>query len=113
MNRVSPEIAKEIFMLFEDRHWYSLAREQVAEHHACGTATHNATRRLKCACHSRCLPILVFNLDDDPEAMTTLRELKVSIPSVAARDFAYSLCTRWRCPQNWIIRTRKHRDVCR
>src|SRR5262245_21656153 len=55
MNRVSPEIAKEIFMLFEDRHSYSLSREQVAEHHACRTTTHNATRCLKCACHSRCL----------------------------------------------------------
>src|SRR5215469_1742806 len=55
MNRVSPEVAKEILMLFEDRHPYSLSCEQVAEHHACGTTTHNATRSLKCACHSRCL----------------------------------------------------------
>jgi hypothetical protein len=55
MDRVPSEIPKEIFMLFEDCHSYSLAREQVAEHHACGTTTHDATRSLMGACQSRYL----------------------------------------------------------
>jgi thiol-disulfide isomerase/thioredoxin len=48
--------------------------------------------------------ILAFNTDDDPKAMTTaLQELKVSVPSVAARDFAYSVVPEMALPANWII----------
>jgi len=48
--------------------------------------------------------ILAFNVDDDPQAMTTaLQELKVSIPSIAARDFAYSIVPAMALPANWII----------
>jgi thiol-disulfide isomerase/thioredoxin len=48
--------------------------------------------------------ILAFNVDDDPKAMTTaLQELKVSIPSIAARDFAYSIVPEMALPANWII----------
>jgi hypothetical protein len=48
--------------------------------------------------------ILAFNVDDDPNAMTTaLQELKVSIPSIAARDFAYSIVPEMALPANWII----------
>jgi len=48
--------------------------------------------------------ILAFNVDDDPKAMTTaLHELKVSIPSIAARDFAYSIVPEMALPANWII----------
>jgi tetratricopeptide (TPR) repeat protein len=48
--------------------------------------------------------ILAFNVDDDPKAMTTaLQELKVSIPSIAAHDFAYSIVPQMALPANWII----------
>jgi len=48
--------------------------------------------------------ILAFNVDDDPKAMTTaLQELKVSIPSIAARHFAYSIVPEMALPANWII----------
>jgi thiol-disulfide isomerase/thioredoxin len=52
--------------------------------------------------------ILAFNVDDDPNAMTrSLRELKVSIPSVPARDFAYSVVPEMALPANWIISSKK------
>jgi thiol-disulfide isomerase/thioredoxin len=52
--------------------------------------------------------ILAFNIDDDPKAMTAaLQELKVSIPSVAARDFAYSIVPPMALPANWIITPNK------
>jgi len=52
--------------------------------------------------------ILAFNVDDDPKATTTaLQELKVSIPSIAARDFAYSIVPAMALPANWIITSRK------
>jgi tetratricopeptide (TPR) repeat protein len=48
--------------------------------------------------------ILAFNVDDNPKAMTTaLQELRVSIPSIAARDFAYSIVPEMALPANWII----------
>lgn len=48
--------------------------------------------------------ILAFNVDDDPKSMTTaLQELKVSIPSIPARDFAYSIVPELALPANWII----------
>ena len=48
--------------------------------------------------------ILAFNVDDDPKAMTTaLQELKVSLPSIPARDFAYSIVPEMALPANWII----------
>jgi tetratricopeptide (TPR) repeat protein len=50
------------------------------------------------------IAILAFNVDDDPKAMATaLQELKVSIPSIAARDFAYSIVPVMALPANWII----------
>jgi thiol-disulfide isomerase/thioredoxin len=50
------------------------------------------------------IAILAFNVDDDPKAMTAaLQELKVSIPSIAARDFAYSIVPEMALPANWII----------
>src|SRR5262249_43339317 len=51
MDRVSAEVAKEIFMLFEDGDSYAFARKQIREHDARRTATHNATRCLKAVCH--------------------------------------------------------------
>jgi hypothetical protein len=49
------------------------------------------------------IAILAFNVDDDPKAMTTaLQELRVSIPSIAARDFAYSIVPAVALPANWI-----------
>lgn len=52
--------------------------------------------------------ILAFNLDDDPKAMTTaLRELKLTIPSIAAHDFAYSIVPEMALPANWLITSRK------
>ena len=33
---------------------------------------------------------------------TALQELKVSIPSIAARDFAYSIVPAMALPANWI-----------
>jgi thiol-disulfide isomerase/thioredoxin len=54
------------------------------------------------------IAVLAFNVDDDPKAMTTaLRELKVLIPSVAARDFAYSIVPPMALPANWIITPNK------
>jgi len=33
-----------------------------------------------------------LNVDDDPKEMdTALKELKVTVPSIAARDFAYEM----------------------
>jgi thiol-disulfide isomerase/thioredoxin len=50
------------------------------------------------------IAVLALNVDDDPKAMTTaLQELKVSIPSIAARDFAYSIVPEMALPANWII----------
>jgi tetratricopeptide (TPR) repeat protein len=50
------------------------------------------------------IAILAFNVDDDPKAMTiALQELKVSVPSIAARDFAYSIVPAMALPANWII----------
>jgi hypothetical protein len=50
------------------------------------------------------LDVLAFNVDEDPKAMTqALSELKLSIPSVAARDFAYSVVPEMALPANWII----------
>jgi len=50
------------------------------------------------------IAILAFNVDDNPKAMTTaLQELKVAIPSISARDFAYSVVPKMALPANWII----------
>ena len=54
------------------------------------------------------IAILAFNVDDDPKAMTTaLQELRVSIPSITARDFAYSIVPEMALPANWIITSGK------
>ena len=48
--------------------------------------------------------VLAFNVDDDSKLMTTaLQELKVALPSIAARDFAYSVVAQMALPANWII----------
>ena len=48
--------------------------------------------------------ILALNVDDDPALMgRALAELKVSVPSVAARDFAYSMLPTMAIPANWLI----------
>jgi len=38
---------------------------------------------------------------------TALQELKVSIPSIAARDYAYSIVPAMALPANWIITPEK------
>ena len=48
--------------------------------------------------------ILALNVDDDPASMgRALAELKVSVPAVAARDFAYSMLPTMAIPANWLI----------
>jgi hypothetical protein len=48
--------------------------------------------------------VLALNVDDNPQAMdVALKELKVALPSVEARDFAYELVPRMALPANWII----------
>jgi thiol-disulfide isomerase/thioredoxin len=48
--------------------------------------------------------VLALNIDDNPQAMdVALKELKVALPSVEARDFAYELVPRMALPANWII----------
>jgi len=48
--------------------------------------------------------ILALNVDDDPKQMdVALGELKVKVPSVAARRFAYSLVPEMALPSNWIL----------
>jgi len=48
--------------------------------------------------------ILALNVDDDPKQMdVALGELKVRVPSVAAKNFAYSLVPEMALPSNWIL----------
>ncbi len=48
--------------------------------------------------------ILALNVDDNPALMgRTLAELKVSVPSVPARDFAYGMLPTMAIPANWLI----------
>jgi hypothetical protein len=48
--------------------------------------------------------VLALNIDDDPKAMDpALKELRVALPSVAARNFAYDLVPPMALPANWII----------
>jgi thiol-disulfide isomerase/thioredoxin len=48
--------------------------------------------------------ILALNVDDEPSLMgKALVELKVSVPSVAARDFAYNMLPTMAIPANWLI----------
>jgi len=48
--------------------------------------------------------VLALNVDDNPQAMdVALKEIKVALPSVAARDFAYELVPTMALPANWII----------
>src|SRR4051812_36230313 len=46
MYRIAAEVAKEIVVLFDHRHFHAVTSEQIAEHHARGTAANNATRRV-------------------------------------------------------------------
>lgn len=48
--------------------------------------------------------VLALNVDDDPKAMeTALKELKVSVPSIAARDFAYEMLPTMAIPAAWLM----------
>lgn len=48
--------------------------------------------------------ILALNVDDKPALMgKALADLKVLVPSVAARDFAYSMLPTMAIPANWLI----------
>mgnify|MGYP001081659670 CR=1 FL=1 len=50
------------------------------------------------------IAVLALNVDDDPKLMdVALGELKVRLPSIAARDFAYSLVPVMALPSNWIL----------
>jgi len=48
--------------------------------------------------------ILALNVDDDPKQMdVAIGELGVKIPSIAARNFAYSLVPSMALPNSWIL----------
>jgi thiol-disulfide isomerase/thioredoxin len=48
--------------------------------------------------------VLALNIDDDPKAMDpALKELRVTLPAVAARDFAYDIVPPMALPANRII----------
>ena len=48
--------------------------------------------------------ILALNVDDDPSLMQPfLGELGLTLPSIAARDFAYDLVPPMALPSNWIM----------
>jgi thiol-disulfide isomerase/thioredoxin len=50
------------------------------------------------------IAIIALSVDDDPEAMkNALQDLKVLVPSIAAKDFAYSLVPEMALPANWIM----------
>jgi hypothetical protein len=45
-----------------------------------------------------------LNVDDDPKEMdTALKELKVTVPSIAARDFAYEMLPVMAIPAAWLL----------
>jgi thiol-disulfide isomerase/thioredoxin len=48
--------------------------------------------------------VLALNVDDDPKAMeTALKELKVTVSSIAARDFAYEMLPTMAIPAAWLM----------
>jgi thiol-disulfide isomerase/thioredoxin len=50
------------------------------------------------------ISILALNVDDDPKEMdTALKELKVTVPSIAARDFAYEMLPTMAIPAAWLL----------
>jgi thiol-disulfide isomerase/thioredoxin len=50
------------------------------------------------------ITVLALNIDDDPKAMdVALKELNVTLPSVAAQDFAHELVPTMALPTNWLI----------
>ena len=50
------------------------------------------------------IAVLALNVDDDPKAMeTALKELKVNVPSIAARDFAYKILPTMAIPAAWLM----------
>ena len=52
----------------------------------------------------RDIAVLALNVDDDPGAMeTALKELKVTVPSIAARDFAYEMLPTMAIPAAWLL----------
>jgi hypothetical protein len=51
MNRVSAEITQKVGMLLQDNHIHSHARQQEAQHHAGGPASHDAAARVRGLSH--------------------------------------------------------------
>ena len=50
------------------------------------------------------ISFLALNVDDDPKEMdTALKELKVTVPSIAARDFAYEMLPTMAIPAAWLL----------
>ena len=48
--------------------------------------------------------IISLNVDDDPAVMTPmLKQMGLSLPSIAARDFGYELLPVMALPSNWIV----------
>ncbi len=50
------------------------------------------------------IAILALNVDDDPKLMEiALKELRITVPSIAARDFAYDLLPDLALPAAWLM----------
>jgi thiol-disulfide isomerase/thioredoxin len=53
-----------------------------------------------------------LNVDDDPKLTdVTLGQLQVTLPSIAARDFAYSLLPVMALPSNWLLTPSRTEEV--
>jgi len=56
--------------------------------------------------------VLALNVDDDPKLMdVALGQLQVTLPSIAARDFAYSLLPVMALPSNWLLTPSRTEEV--
>src|SRR6266576_1253342 len=68
MHSIATEIAKEVLMLFQHRNCHPFARQQIAQHDACRTASYNAASCLQGDFeHARTLPPIQINLTDPPK----------------------------------------------
>src|SRR5262245_59952026 len=68
MYRIAAEVAIEILVLLDHSHVHALSSEQIAEHHACWSATNNTTRRMnRLVCHgcSQCKATCNFSTKPD------------------------------------------------
>src|SRR5215469_11618175 len=81
MNRVSTEVTKEVFMLFEDSDSYISARQQVPKHHTGRTATDDAASSLKSRGHSISCTVARFST---PVAQRFERLFREPAPPVTA-----------------------------